>query len=143
MKTSIIGACSSVGRAPGLQPGGQGFESPQVHQVFFLSFSCLQAVSLNLQILFFSDCAKNVISVVAEEFPIRLTHRLADLFVHPEQIIAFGLGAGMPHRLREYGVRCNFTHPRAESVRELVYGEVGNTGPLQRVFPYSLDAGAP
>ena len=25
-------ACSSVGRAPGLQPGGQGFESPQVHQ---------------------------------------------------------------------------------------------------------------
>ena len=26
-------ACSSVGRAPGLQPGGREFEPPQVHQV--------------------------------------------------------------------------------------------------------------
>jgi len=31
MVTSIWG-CSSVGRAPPLQGGSQGFESPQLHQ---------------------------------------------------------------------------------------------------------------
>ena len=28
-------ACSSAGRAPALQAGGRGFESPHVHQAFF------------------------------------------------------------------------------------------------------------
>ncbi len=27
----LLRGCSSVGRAPGLQPGGQGFKSPQLH----------------------------------------------------------------------------------------------------------------
>ena len=34
-------ACSSAGRAPGLQPGGREFEPPQVHQLFILSFNHL------------------------------------------------------------------------------------------------------
>ena len=31
------GGCSSVGRAPGSHPGGQGFESPQLHGSFGLT----------------------------------------------------------------------------------------------------------
>ncbi len=31
---ALIWACSSAGRAPALQAGGKGFESPQVHQEF-------------------------------------------------------------------------------------------------------------
>ena len=30
-------ACSSVGRAPALQAGGRGFESPHVHQQFHVA----------------------------------------------------------------------------------------------------------
>ncbi len=37
-------ACSSVGRAHGLQPWGQGFEPPQVHQHFSIRPSHLQAL---------------------------------------------------------------------------------------------------
>src|SRR5271155_3292049 len=34
MRSTVLRACSSAGRAPALQAGGQGFESPHVHQNF-------------------------------------------------------------------------------------------------------------
>jgi hypothetical protein len=34
----LIRGCSSVGRAHGLQPWGQGFESPHLHQVVVTGF---------------------------------------------------------------------------------------------------------
>src|SRR6266571_4348921 len=42
----IIGGCSSVGRAHGLQPWGQGFESPHLHQ----NLLCLGISDLKCQI---------------------------------------------------------------------------------------------
>lgn len=61
--------------------------------------------------------------------------------MHSQQINALGLWAETTHLLRENGVRGNFAHPRAEGVPELKDRELGNAGPLQRVFPCGLDAG--
>src|SRR5579885_3798513 len=41
MKGSALWACSSAGRAPALQAGGQGFESPHVHQPSVCNFNYL------------------------------------------------------------------------------------------------------
>ena len=34
--SNFIGGCSSVGRAHGLQPWGQGFDSPHLHHAFVI-----------------------------------------------------------------------------------------------------------
>ena len=79
--------------------------------------------------MLFGGCAKNVTSVIAEEFPIRLGHRLSNLLVHPHQIIAFGFRARMPHRPHENGVHRNLANPGAGGVLELRGGDVWDSGP--------------
>jgi hypothetical protein len=46
-------ACSSVGRAPALQAGGQGFESPHVHQI---SADCKELIRFALHYMSHYSC---------------------------------------------------------------------------------------
>ena len=50
--------CSSAGRAPGLQPGGQGFKSPQLHL-----YLC-RSVTVFVLAVFGSDCFHRALLVV-------------------------------------------------------------------------------
>ena len=38
----FIRGCSSAGRAPALQAGGQEFDSPHLHQITLKDFKCLR-----------------------------------------------------------------------------------------------------
>ena len=46
--TLILWGCSSAGRAPALQAGGQGFESPQLHQCLGTKFRQVHEVKWSL-----------------------------------------------------------------------------------------------
>jgi hypothetical protein len=129
-----VWACSSVGRAPGLQPGGQGFESPQVHQISLCLFSHLLGFFLSGLWGTRGHCAKNVMRQIAIELVVSALYGLPDLLDHAELIYTFRLGARVPHRLLDHTISRHLAHSGAKGVSQLIDREIRYACPLSVFF---------